>query len=81
MLPISLCFVAYKNRCNAAMQQAPSLGTQTTRRYLAQFVVAEVISIPTLFAHDAPLPQFIQTTHYGIFVASAGFYGTRSQAS
>src|SRR6266581_4707932 len=49
--------------CNAPMEETPMHNAEFGRGFLAKLLVAKVIGIGTLLTHNAPLPQFIQSTH------------------
>jgi hypothetical protein len=39
---------------------------------LAELVVAEVVGVCALFAHDPPLPQLVERAHQIVFINVAG---------
>src|SRR6266705_2133505 len=60
---------------DTTMEEAPVSGTQGSVGLFPQLVVAKVIGLGrsrALFAHNAPLPQFIQSAHHCIFTLYAG---------
>src|SRR5437667_12772504 len=57
--------------CHSPVQQPFACAAQGSKGSLAQFIVAKVVCISPLLAHDAPLPEFIQPLHYGVFIALA----------
>ncbi len=60
---------------DTTMEEAPVSGTQGSVGLFPQLVVAKVIGLGrshALFAHNAPLPQFIQSAHHCIFTLCTG---------
>jgi len=57
---------------HAPVQQTAARRLKLCIGYLAQSIMAEIIATHALFAHDTPLPQFIQAAHDRRFILFAG---------